>query len=85
MGDLDDDFRAMRDYRRQVRATWVECPECRIAYGGNGTKNPPGVRCRNCGWVDPVLAETCQDCHRNFATPGALADHRKAKHLAEDK
>jgi hypothetical protein len=80
MSDLSDDFRAWREHKREIRATWEECPTCAVRYGGNGTKNPPGVPCRNCGWVNPKYACECLTCHRHFTSPAGLADHTKAKH-----
>lgn len=55
MGDMADDFRALRDYRSRVRAKYgVNCPVC-------ARKRPkaypslllPQQRCRVDGYVDP--------------------------------
>lgn len=57
MSELGDSFRDYREYRRKMRATWVECPTCAQRYG-TGTKVPPGRKCRNCGWKAPAAPTT---------------------------
>lgn len=53
MGDEGEYWRAHREYVREQRRNWVECPICAEAFGGHGTKTPPGKKCYNCGWQAP--------------------------------
>jgi flavoprotein len=53
MSELRDDFRYLKERRRQFRRHMHECPKCAIAYG-TGTKVVPGEKCRNCEWVAPA-------------------------------
>lgn len=55
MGDMADDFRAMKEYRRDRRERLgVACPQCAIA---RPKAHPsillPGQRCRVDGYRDP--------------------------------
>ena len=52
MGDLSDYWREAREYKRDLRSNWHECPHCAERYG-TGTLTPPGCNCRNCGWEAP--------------------------------
>lgn len=51
MGDMADDFRALRESKRKYRAQMPECPNC--DFGGNAPKVPHGMTCRHCGWQAP--------------------------------
>lgn len=55
MSDMADDFRAMRDHRReQRRAHGINCPTCAVKLPrAHPTILLPGQRCRVCGYVDP--------------------------------
>ena len=55
MGDMGDDFRAMRDHKRSLRDKYgVECPECqRLRPKACATILLPQQRCRVDGYVDP--------------------------------
>ena len=54
MGDMADDFRAMRERRRRVRAErGIDCPGCiEIEPKRNPTRLLPGQKCRYCGYQD---------------------------------
>lgn len=51
MSEMGDDFRAQREFRREARSQWHDCPNC--IYGGNARKIAPGAACHECGWVAP--------------------------------
>ena len=60
MGDMADDFRALRDRRRKLRAELgVACPKCGE---GRPKAHPsillPGQKCRVDGYRDPRLRTT---------------------------
>lgn len=55
MGDMGDEYRDYRTYKRSLRETFgQECPRCRIV---RPKASPsillPGQRCRVDGYVDP--------------------------------
>lgn len=55
MGDVGDDFRALRDVRRKYRDTLRTCPECRQRNPGGATKmhKDNGVwSCHYCGHTE---------------------------------
>jgi hypothetical protein len=54
MAESGDCWRDHREHRRKARRHYVECPHCAVAFGGNGTKVPPGEKCRNCDWRAPA-------------------------------
>ena len=55
MGDVGDDFRALREYRSQQRATFgMECPRCKeLRPRTSASILLPGQRCRVDGYRDP--------------------------------
>lgn len=55
MGDMGDDFRAMREARRERRARLgVDCPGCqKVQPKRIPTVFLPGQRCKVCGHRDP--------------------------------
>lgn len=57
MGDMAEDFKALRDDRKERRATLgIECPECRRRMpNASATILLPGQRCSRRGhnYVDP--------------------------------
>lgn len=55
MGDMGDDFRAMRDHRRALRDKYgVECPVCRVKRPkAHASILLPGQRCKVDGHRDP--------------------------------
>ena len=57
MGDMRDDFKAMKEHRREQRATLgIPCPECvRLLPKANPTILLPGWRCFRRGhrYTDP--------------------------------
>ena len=55
MGDMGDDFRAMREERRERRAKFgVECPRCKVLRPKtNASILLPGQRCKVDGYRDP--------------------------------
>lgn len=55
MGDMGDDFRAMKEYRKELRRKYgVECPQCKIKRPKtNATILLPGQKCKVDGYRDP--------------------------------
>jgi hypothetical protein len=55
VSDMGDDFKALREYRKQQRAEHgVLCPQCKIARPkAHPTILMPGQRCRVDGYRDP--------------------------------
>lgn len=55
MGDMGDEYRAMREYRRKRRARFgVECPECkRLRPKTNASILLPQQKCKVDGYRDP--------------------------------
>lgn len=55
MGDMADDFRALRDHKKALRAKYgIECPECkRLRPRACATILMPQQRCRVDGYRDP--------------------------------
>ena len=55
MGDMADDFRALKEHRREQRKTYgVDCPNCRKVQPKRiPTILLPQQRCRVCGYRDP--------------------------------
>lgn len=52
MGDMGDDFRAMKEHRRERRVKFGQtCPTCPANRCASILL--PGQRCRVCGYVDP--------------------------------
>lgn len=63
MGDMADDFRALKEYRRERRAKLgVNCPQCAIV---RPRAHPsillPGQRCKIDGYRDPRPREQGND------------------------
>jgi ferredoxin len=50
MGDL---YRELREFKRDMRTAWHECPSSGCQFGGNPVKVAPGCKCRHCGWRAP--------------------------------
>lgn len=55
MGDMGDDFRAMRDHKKRVREKFgIECPECKVKRPrACATILLPRQRCKVDGYRDP--------------------------------
>ena len=53
MGDMIDQFREAREFKRAARRHWHECPSPGCQFGGNPVKVPPGGNCRHCNWQAP--------------------------------
>jgi len=62
MGDMADDFRAMREHKQRLRAKYgVECPECkRLRPKACATILLPQQRCRVDKYIDPRPSLTDQ-------------------------
>lgn len=62
MSDTIDDFRALRDHRREQRARYgVPCPECAIARPrAPASLLMPGQRCKVDGFRDPRPRDEAQ-------------------------
>lgn len=87
MSDMGDDFRAMREFKRDARQLWVECPSPGCDFGGNPVKVAPGSKCRHCGWMAPGergsdVALARQKEKERWRAEEAAAD-RKARTQAE--
>jgi hypothetical protein len=94
MGDMGDYWRDVRDWKRNVRRSWHECPNC--DFGGNPPKVAPGCTCRHCGWEapgergddirnanaieQPEPRTTCRECGREFADANSCFQHERDKH-----
>ena len=68
MGDLADDFRAMRDYRREKRAALgVNCPMCATA---RPKAHPsillPNQRCKVDGYRDPRSTSITREWEKEY-------------------
>lgn len=59
MGDVGDDFRAMREYMRERKARLgVDCPRCPVVQPKRiPTVLLPQQKCKVCGYRDPRLRE----------------------------
>jgi len=55
MSDMGEDFRAMRENRKELRAKYgIECPTCKVERPkACPTILLPQQRCRVCGYKDP--------------------------------
>ena len=55
MGDMGDDFRAMREAKKERRRKYgIECPVCKVKLPkAFPTILLPQQRCRMCGYRDP--------------------------------
>ena len=55
MGDMGDDFRAMKAHKKELRRKYgVECPQCKIKRPKtNATILLPGQKCKVDGYRDP--------------------------------
>jgi hypothetical protein len=54
MGDVGDDFRALRAYNKERKEKYgIDCPGCAIKEPKRTpTRMLPGMKCKVCGYVD---------------------------------
>ncbi len=76
MGDVGDDFRAMKAHRRDYREkAGLPCPECRrLQPKRDASILLPGQRCRVDGYRDPRNASDRQTTSPEVAPPNSADD-----------
>ena len=52
MGDMGDYWREHKEYKRELRTFWHECPDCKVAFG-TASLVAPGRRCKHHKWLAP--------------------------------
>lgn len=77
MSDMVEMYREQREFTRDRRAHWHECPSEGCQFGGNPVKVAPAGKCRHCGWIAP--GERGSD----IAAARNTAKEREDQHAAE--